>query len=117
MAKVRKQAEPEWLKKPRNLDMDPRVVEAIARRRRQMLLHCCIYYRMDDNIIDDHTWNRWAQQLAKLQKKYGWKIGFYDKEFRDWDGSSGFHLPADLDVLRVARRVLAEHKEREHLLS
>lgn len=119
MARVRRIVEEitDWRNKPRNPDMDKRVVEAIGRRRRQMLIHCCIYYRYDENVVDDHTWNRWAQQLAKLQKKYGWRIGFYDRVFRDWDGSSGFHLPADSDVMRVARRILEEHRQREFLLS
>ena len=48
-----------------------------------MLIHSHIYYEMDDNIVDDHTWQRWADELAEIQDKNPdkCKIGFYDKEF------------------------------------
>lgn len=94
--------------------MDRRALEAIARRRRQMLIHSYLYYGRDENIIDDPTWTQWAQQLARLQRKYGWRIGFYDRLFKDWNGSSGYHLPTnagvDHNVVRVAERSLAYHK-------
>jgi hypothetical protein len=117
MASVKRQTPTEWSRQPSARKMDRRVIEAIARRRRQMLVHSCLYYRMDASVIDDATWTRWAQQLAKLQDKFGHCIGFYDAAFEDWDGSSGFHLPADQDVARVAMRLLAEHNERERMLS
>jgi hypothetical protein len=50
---------------------------------------------MDDSVIDDHTWQRWADELSELQNEYPQhcKIGFFDKEFVGWDGTSGYHLP------------------------
>lgn len=117
MTKTRPNAVTEWANKPRSKTIEPRVVEAIARRRRQMLIHSFLYYRLDTPIIDDATWTKWAQQLYALQRKYGWRINFYDEVFADWNGSSGFHLPADHDVVRVARRVHDEAREREDLLS
>ena len=59
-----------------------------------MLIHSHIYYEMDDNIVDDHTWQRWADELAELQDKNPDKceIGFYDKEIEGWNGSSGAFL-------------------------
>lgn len=116
-ARTRRRVATDWAKTPANPRMDKRVVEAIGRRRRQMLIHSCIYYALNENVIDDHTWTRWAQQLAKLQNKYGHRVGFYDAMFEDWDGSSGHHLTYDSDVVRVAQRILAEHQEREYLLS
>jgi hypothetical protein len=107
----------EWTKRPASAKMDKRVVEAIARRRRQMLVHSCLYYRLDESIIEDHVWTRWAQQLAGLQQKFGYRIGFYDEAFKDWNGSSGHHLPADDGVVSVAMRLLAEHNDRERILS
>lgn len=106
MATRRQKTAPEWQRVPSSDHMPVAAVSAIARRRRQMLVHCCLYYRMDQPVIDDHTWTKWAKQLSALQDKFGWEIGFYDAVFADWDGSSGFHLPADPDVIRVARRTL-----------
>jgi hypothetical protein len=104
----------EWLNKPRRGDMDRRALEAIMRRRRQMLVHSYLYYGRDTNIIDDRTWTKWAQQLARLQQKYGWRINFYDRWFKDWNGSSGYHLPTnagvDHNVVRVAERLLEYHQ-------
>lgn len=67
----------------------------IRQRRAQMLVHSCIYYELNDNIISDDTWQRWADELEKLQKENPdlLQIGFYDDAFADWDGSTGTHLP------------------------
>jgi len=106
----------DWLKKPRNKAMDQRAVALIARRRRQMLVHCFIYYRLDENIVSDDKWNEWAQQLKRVQDRYGKLIRFYDDEFADWDGSTGYHLghgpvSIDPDVKRVAYRTLELHRQ------
>lgn len=116
MSKPRRSVATDWANRPRSKSLTPRVVEAIARRRRQMLVHSCLYYKLDESVIDDHTWTHWAQQLAKLQSKYGHRIGFYDAVFADWDGSTGHHLPADADVMRVARRTCDEYHERRALV-
>ena len=116
MAKNRRIIATEWHNPPRNKTMDPRAIEAIARRRRQMLIHSYLYYRLDSPVIEDATWTHWAQQLARLHRKFGRRIGFYDAAFADWNGSSGFHLPADADVVRVARRVHDELMERRRLV-
>ena len=67
----------------------------IKQRRSQMLIHSCLYYEMDDSIVSDDKWQQWADELEQLQRDYPDlnKIGFYDEEFRDWDGSTGAHLP------------------------
>ena len=71
------------------------IKEIIRQRRAQMLIHSCIYYEMNDNIVSDHQWQKWADELEKLQKEHpeDCKIDFYDWEFRDWDGATGAHLP------------------------
>jgi oligoendopeptidase F len=107
-AATRRAAAREWMCEPGCAGMERRVLEAIARRRRQMLVHSYIYYELDDNVISDDVWQKWATQLAKLQAKFGKRIGFYDKAFADWDGSTGFHLPRDGNVERVARRLLQD---------
>lgn len=102
MSKVR-----EWVQRPSNLALPTSVVDLMARRRRQMLVHCFIYYHLDSNVVSDHSWMAWAQELAALQVKHGHRINFYDHAFKDWDGSSGFHLGKDdPDVARVAQRTL-----------
>lgn len=93
------------------------MVEAIARRRRQMLIHSCIYYTLNEAIIDDDTWQKWANQLVRLHAKFGSRIGFYDSAFADWDGSTGYHLPFDTEVVRVARRLLDDVLETRRMCS
>ena len=69
--------------------------EKIKQRRTQMLVHSCIYYEMDKNIVDDSTWQKWADELRDLQKDNPLlcTIDFYDEAFARWDGSTGHHLP------------------------
>lgn len=71
------------------------IKELIKRRRLQMLLHSCIYYELNDNIISDDTWQKWADELQKLQNEHPecCKIDCWDWQFRDWDGATGAHLP------------------------
>lgn len=58
-----------------------------------MLVHSRIYYVLGDNVVSDHQWQAWANELAALQAEHPEPIGFYDKEFAGWDGSSGYDLP------------------------
>jgi hypothetical protein len=64
--------------------------EKIRQRRAQMLVHSYFYYVDDDPLVDDDTWQRWANELAELGFE---KIGYYDRAFHYWDGSSGAYLP------------------------
>jgi hypothetical protein len=88
----------------------------IKRRRAQMLIHSCIYYHLDDNIISDHKWQEWADELQKLQEDNPKliKIGFYDKTFIDWTGATGNHLPhLDPWVLSKSKYILRIHYDRQ----
>ena len=71
------------------------VGERIKQRRAQMLIHSCIYYELNDNIVSDHKWQEWADELESLQKASPEEcsLGFFDYEFKDWNGSTGNHLP------------------------
>tara|TARA_E500000318_G_scaffold4934_3_gene5067 strand:- start:298 stop:585 length:288 start_codon:yes stop_codon:yes gene_type:complete len=92
------------------------VKEKIRQRRSQMLVHSCLYYKMDKPIVDDDTWQKWANELAELQKENpdDCKINFYDKEFKDWTGDTGFHLPLyDRKVIMKAQQILNIHNERK----
>lgn len=86
------------------------VAELLNRRRRQILVHSVIYYKMDDNLISDSTWSKWATELEELQKKYpeiAAKVP-YAEEFKDFDHSTGMNLPLDDPwAINKARQLLA----------
>jgi hypothetical protein len=79
--------------------------EKIRQRRIQMLVHSYLYYEMDENVVDDHKWQQWADELVVLQKQK-MDIGFYDDAFRDWTGASGAFLPFDDWVKERAKKLL-----------
>lgn len=95
-----------------------RIREFIHRRRRQMIVHSVIYYRLNDNIVDDHTWQEWANQLAAVQKMHPTLkcIGFHDELFDDWDGSTGNHLDL-VEYYSHAQSVLGYHREKYGMLT
>ena len=79
--------------------------EKIRQRRIQMLVHSYIYYGMDENIVSDDKWQEWANELIELQKQKHY-IDFYDETFKDWDGSTGMHLPHDDWIKERAKKLL-----------
>lgn len=76
--------------------------EKIKQRRTQMLVHSYLYYVLDNNVITDEKWQQWADELTELQKQKK-EIDFYDKEFWDWNGSTGMHLPMPAWVIKRAK--------------
>ena len=92
------------------------IIEKIRQRRKQMLIHSCIYYELNDNIVSDHKWQEWAEELAKLQTEHPdcCEIGYYDKAFKDWDGTTGAMLPyREHGIFSNARWLLQYHKEQQ----
>ncbi len=90
------------------------IKEKIKQRRAQMLVHSYIYYQLDDNIVSDHTWQQWADELTELQNANPSEcnIDYYDKEFKDWNGASGAFLPLDdPKVIAKAERLISFEKE------
>jgi len=90
------------------------IKELIRRRRAQMLIHSCIYYELDDCIVSDHRWQKWADELQKLQHDNPdcCNISFYDWEFKDWTGATGNHLPhRDPWVFHKSRHILDIHRQ------
>ena len=83
--------------------------EKIKQRRSQMLIHSYLYYVLDDPIVDDDTWQRWANELVNLQKEKH-NIGFYDDMFRDWTGDTGAHLKFDNWVEKKAQMLLNKYR-------
>ena len=92
------------------------IKELISRRRRQILVHSVIYYRLNDNLIDDTTWSKWAVELEKLQNQYP-KIAAecpLAKEFINFDHSTGMSLPLDDQwAVRTARYLLSIAHEKQ----
>lgn len=82
------------------------IKEKILQRRRQMLVHSFIYYWLDDNIVSDHKWQEWADELARLQSTHGTEWGYHDEDFAEWDGSSGAFLTFDLATKTTAHNLL-----------
>lgn len=80
--------------------------ELIRRRRRQMLVHSCMYYRLGTSIWTDKKFDECARELAKLQRLYPniSKTVEYYEDFKDWDGTTGYHLQpmGDPDILAIA---------------
>lgn len=71
-----------------------------------MLVHSYIYYCLFDSLISDDQWQEWANELKELQDTHGWKINFYDEEFKDWKGDTGYHLPIPKWVKAKANMLL-----------
>lgn len=83
---------------------NPTEEQLIRRLRAVLLIHACLYYRMDSPIITDAQFDSWSRELAEIPYR---EIGFYDEEFIDWDGSTGFHLPVDEYIYGKACELLA----------
>ena len=92
------------------------VQELIRRRRGQMLVHSCIYYHLNDNIVSDDLWQRWANELRDLQRNNpnDCGIGYYDEHFRDWTGDTGAMLPiSEPSIVFLSLNILAYHEQQQ----
>ena len=92
------------------------IAEVITRRRRPLLVHSIIYYHMNDNIITDNQWAKWAIELEELQRDYPEiaKKCPRAKEFENFDHSTGYNLPLnDPYAVATARRLLHMKYEKE----
>ena len=58
----------EWRNKASSLFALPEVVSRVEHLRRLMLVHSCIYYELNTNVVSDHKWQEWANELTSLQK-------------------------------------------------
>lgn len=95
------------------------ISELINRRRRQILVHSIIYYRLNENLIDDATWSKWAVELEELQTVYP-EIASecpYADDFEDFDHSTGMSLPLDDPWgLRTAQYLIQVSREKQRPL-
>lgn len=70
--------------------------ERIHHLRRIILVHSILYYRFDKNIVSDHIFDSWSQELVALQtnnQEASEKVLYYREAYREFDGSSGYYLP------------------------
>lgn len=86
-------------------------MKRIIQLRKMLCLHSYIYYILGESIVTDSQWDKWAYELVELQKKHGWQHKFYDREFYDWDGSTGMHLPKDDMIIMLSAQLLNTHKK------
>ena len=86
---------------------------------RYILVHSCLYYSMDENVISDKKFDKYARLLASKIEKYRDKIPKtqYGYAFYDFDGTTGFDLmsrlkPSDKDRIEaIATSVLYQYKK------
>lgn len=86
--------------------------ELIKRRRFQIALHSTIYYVYDSNIIDDSEYDRFSKELVELQKlhpKASKEAPLYEA-YKDFDGSTGYHIPQRLNFEHKALYMLRQHQ-------
>ena len=88
---------------------EAKIYELIQQRRLQLLVHSRIYYVLNNNIISDKQFDKFAKELVQLQKDYpqiSKDVIFYNS-FKNWDGTTGFDLPLeDPWVVQKANQLL-----------
>lgn len=86
----------------------------ILRRRLQILVHSYIYYELNESLIPDHTWGKWAKELVDLQNQYphiSERVD-YHSHFKDFDVSTGIGLPyKNPEIVRKAKWLLKVCRE------
>jgi len=91
------------------------IARQIQRLRLNMLVHSRLYYKDGIPIMSDQDFDKMAYMLRDLQKKYPResRIIVYYEAFKDWDGTTGYHLPlTDPWVVRKAEKILDIHRRR-----
>lgn len=89
------------------------IAELINRRRRQILIHSTLYYKMNENLISDNQWTKWAVELEELQRDYPEIAANVPmaEDFKGFDHSTGMNLPLTHPlVVNKARQLLQWHK-------
>lgn len=89
------------------------IEEKINQRQRQLLVHSIIYYNLDDNIVDDYTWTKWAEELIELQSKYPKtaRRQKYGEAFANFYVPSGYNLPLDDPAANAVARRLLDYRD------
>ena len=93
------------------------IKELIKRRRFQILVHSFIYYRLNDSIISNDTFNDWALELIELQKNYpeiSKEVELYSIfcDFINVGDSAFLPLDNDSNLENRAKQLLNTHYEK-----
>ena len=90
------------------------IMDLMQRRIRQILVHSCIYYHFNNNIIPDHVYDSWGNELIELIKKYPDYLEALDwgQHFKNYtEMASGYNLPyKDPRIIGKARFLLDTRK-------
>ena len=95
------------------LENEEDIVNLIKRRRFQILVHSYIYYRLNDNIISNATFDQWANELIELQQKYpeiSKNTELYDvfSDFSNVGDAASLPLDGDPKLDNRARQLLRD---------
>ena len=82
------------------------IAELITRRRRQLLVHSIIYYHMNDNIITDNQWAKWAIELEELQRDY-------PEIAKNCPRAKEFGLTKEMSILVIIRQLIVEVEQKK----
>ncbi|NMA58625.1 hypothetical protein [Clostridium cochlearium] len=96
-----------------------KIKDLISKRRRQILIHSVLYYRMNTSLIDDYTFDKWAYELADLQKEYPELSNecIFSSFFKDFDGTTGYDLPLNnFWAIGVAKQLIKYNQKKEGLI-
>ena len=89
------------------------IMAKIQQRRLQLLIHSCIYYEFNDNLVTDQQYDKWSRELVQLQEEHPEesKAVRYYKEFKTFDGSTGFHLPKNSSIKNKAQYLIEMRRD------
>lgn len=100
----------------RPINYDDPIAAKIQQRRYQILVHSLMYYDLDINLISDHQWQDWAQELVQLQNAHPDIASrvIFAEAFKSFDASTGFNLPyRDAQIVNIAYRLLQRERSAE----
>lgn len=101
---------------PKFKELSPQ--EKVDYAARFIIIHSIIYYELNESVIPDKRFDKKAESLVKLIKKYPeeTKNSEYYRAIYDFDGSTGFHLYSRLKksqrryLKQIARHVIRLYK-------
>lgn len=78
--------------------MNDEIVSLINRRENQILIHSAIYYRFNDNLLQDYQYDNIGKDLIELAHKYPkeFEASHHYEDFIEYVNSetpSGYNLP------------------------